>query len=377
MPQSRVLLQKLLQNEVLTELEVRNFVRGFRAQEEVEGQWFDMKAGALLRDPRRNEKLRAAICGFANAEGGFLLIGYAESTQTFDGVRPVNNKQPEQWAADALAQLAQWIRPRFVRMSVNGVEVLLVAVDRSRALAFCFEDEPVYYLRFGHQTKAMPPSLVADLMLGRRARPDLRLTSVRMGVQGVHDGPHAGTFQATLAVRFENDAFVLARRTRAGMVAWSPDVAEANMTGQVVRSVEIVPPPEGLGGVRLPVWRRQHLMTVRRGAMGAPQDVLPFDYGTDDLRGWRLPYFRRQPTGSNDPEERAQARGALEVQAALYLLAEDTEPSWWQVILRYDERATRQLGDEGEHHIRFEPCVYTRPRVSLRFLLEEEPVEFT
>jgi hypothetical protein len=59
--------------------------------------------------------------------------------------------------------------------------VLLVAIDRARALVYVIEDgQPVYYLRFGHQTLPMGQTHVTDLLLGRRARPDLRVTNLEV-----------------------------------------------------------------------------------------------------------------------------------------------------------------------------------------------------
>ena len=104
--------------------------------------------------------------------------------------------------------------------------------------------------------------------------------------------------------------------------------------------------------------------------------------GAGDIEHWRPPLFKNvrlppAPFGQPAyPRADAEARGAIEVKAALYLIARDTEVSWWQVALRYDVNAVAQLTERPEDHIRYEPCHYSRPVVSLRFLDLEEPPEF-
>ena len=131
-PRSHELLFKLLQGERPAEGEIQGLVAAFEAQDELEGQWFDLKAGALLQN-RQGDELRAAACGFANAEGGFLLIGYDERGHTFDHVAPVGGKAPQQWVEDALAPFAHEIPPpRYATVAVAGQPVLLVAIERAR-----------------------------------------------------------------------------------------------------------------------------------------------------------------------------------------------------------------------------------------------------
>ena len=75
------------------------------------------------------------------------------------------------------------------------------------------------------------------------------------------------------------------------------------------------------------------------------------------------------------PEAANEERGIIDVRAALYLIAKNAEPAWWQVTLRYDQVATEQLTRAGSRHIRVDPCHYSRPVVSLSFVDRDSSVE--
>ncbi len=379
-PRSRELLFRLLQGETLSPSEVSGLVKAFEATKELEGQWFDLKAGALLQN-KEGDELRAAACGFANAEGGFLLIGYNETAKAFDHVAPVGKQAPEQWVANALGSLAHLIPPpRLVTVDVEGGPVLLVTFERAPALVYVIEKgEPVYYIRFGHQTLPMPPSHVADLLLGRRAQANLQLVNVT--VQAVRvvrlfcervEGLDIG-----LRVTYENEALILAEHVRVGLVGWAA-VPPATLPRQLRRSIQFEQPPEDLNVGGPNSWRGWGLCHAvpPRGVAVPPAGALavePFAFSSDLLNTWRLPIFRRHP----EADRRGEIQTAVETKAALYLLARNAEPQWWQLRLRYNEEAARQLAESAHAHLRFEPCFYFRPVVSLRFLDEGEPVEFT
>jgi hypothetical protein len=61
----------------------------------------------------------------------------------------------------------------------------------------------------------------------------------------------------------------------------------------------------------------------------------------------------------------------------LYLLATNAEPRWWQITLQYSGDAQRESGEDFRRHVRIEPCSYSRPVVSLRFLGLDESRAFT
>lgn len=377
--QSRALFYRLLQNETPEPREVAGLVRAFIAQREAEGQWFDVKAGALVQQ-RNGDELRAAVCAFANAEGGFLLIGYDERRQAYDHARPVGGRQPEQWVTDSLGPMAHAIPPpRFETVEVEGGPVLLVAIERARSLLYVIEDgEPAYYLRFGHQSRKMSPNLVADLLLGRKARPELRITEV--DVMDATDQPYPGIARAArlslaLTVNYENDAFTHAELVRCGLVGWTMS-ATLSLPRQVENGIDSEEPPDDTVSGGYP-WKQWGLVHIRSGQA----DLEPSAPGQGVLQHWQTPLFNRYgPPRPGHGEVRSpraddEARGIIEVKAALYLIAKNAEPTWWQLTLRYDQVATQQLSSRKSRHLRVDPCPYSRPVVSIHFVDKDESPE--
>src|SRR5262249_16391477 len=114
--------------------------------------------------------LRQYVSGFANADGGVLVVGYdSETTKQIDGAKAPGKSTLKEWAGSVVGTLPI-AAPRLVSVSTPQGDVLLVATQRSRVLVPCnVAGRQVYYYRFGHSTSEMPQSLLFDLQLGRRA----------------------------------------------------------------------------------------------------------------------------------------------------------------------------------------------------------------
>jgi hypothetical protein len=152
-------------------------------QRVAEDLFLDFKSGLWLtrvakHDPAR--ALRSYVAGFANADGGAVVIGVKEiqegacKSYEVDGCPPQGRQAWKDWAADSLAQIAGYLTrpPRMAEINHPGGTVLVVAIQRSNTFVPCPEGRrPVFYLRIGHQTLAIDPYLYADLMLGRRQTP--------------------------------------------------------------------------------------------------------------------------------------------------------------------------------------------------------------
>jgi hypothetical protein len=177
-----------------------------------------------------------------------------------------------------------------------------------------------------------------------------------------------------MQVSYENDALILAESVRVGLVSSSPQPGES-LPQQIRRRIDLETSPPDVGFGVYP-WGISHIRST-------PADVEPFTHGQAVLQAWRLPLFWRVglpqlPPGRQHPAEAAaQAHGSLEVRAALYLIAKNTEPVWWQLTLRYDQAAKQQLERRLERHLGIEPCFYSRAAVSIRFLDPAAPVEFS
>jgi hypothetical protein len=142
----------------------------------------DFKSGKELaeRAPKPQQTLRQYVSGFANADGGILLVGYDEGDEkrgrppAIDGAKAPGGGTLYNWASDVLAELPL-ARGRIVVASTPSGDVLLIATSRSRSLVYCMESRrAVYYLRLGHRTHEMPQSLVTDLLIGRRSEAEIR-----------------------------------------------------------------------------------------------------------------------------------------------------------------------------------------------------------
>ena len=159
-----------------------------------EGLHLDYKRGAYLRreDSKGNKRdpaaeLRKDLSAFCNAEGGMLIIGVAGDEEADDGLQwEVAPCDPDdvgkrdgsgllEWAHSALRDLMTKLHPA-PRVFAIGDEILIIAVGRADDLVpVRVRGQDKYYTRFGDGVYEMPPHLLRDLVLGRRARPRLAL----------------------------------------------------------------------------------------------------------------------------------------------------------------------------------------------------------
>ena len=382
LPTSREWLDWLLESHEPTDAELRQIVRDCPRED----QWIEYKAGAVLGQDDPPALIREYASGFANADGGALVVGYRHDVGTFDGARAPGGGSLKDWASRALTPIrtgSTLPEPRFAVTPIDGVEVLLVSVGRARIpVADIRSRVPVFFVRMGDQTLEMPHWLVTDLLLGRRAQPNLRLVDVTVEIVNVARlfCQRVEGLDVALKVTYENEALILAEHVRAGLVGWAA-VPPTTLPRQLERRIQVEPPPEDLIVGGPDAWRGWGITHAFPNYGVAPPlvDALvvePFAFSSDLLRAWRLPVFKRCDPQQTEPEGPAHANVAVEMKAALYLLAKNAEPSWWQLTLRYNDEAARQLTERTVHHLRFESCLYSRPVVSLRFLDEGEPVEF-
>jgi hypothetical protein len=150
-----------------------------------EDLWLEYKRGDWLADTdaKRQRKLRQYVAAFANADGGAILVGVAGAEKpekptdkqwAVDGC-PQGQSQPwDEWTSNSLSPLSGYLsrQPRIHSVQHAEGKVLVVAVRRSNGLVPCIENgRPVHFMRIGHQTLPLDPSLYADLVLGRRQSP--------------------------------------------------------------------------------------------------------------------------------------------------------------------------------------------------------------
>lgn len=347
-----------------------------------EDQWLDYKSGKLMNKPSEASAVaREYVSAFANAEGGILVVGYDnENTRAIDGATAPGGKTLEGWAASAVSSLPM-AAPRFVGVPTERGNVLLIATQRSRTLVPCVEaGESVYYYRFGDTTRAMPQSLVYDLLVGRRAVSELGVSVERADwIRSIHHDVGGNTSQMAIDLRLalENRGLAFGDDVRAGLVTWC--LRWPNLEGPasvLLQSIDLVRPLRyvPVGGTSTAPWTLAHIRS-RRFHLGSTRDpeisLGPFDVSlTENLNPWPLPIFHdfSSKIGTDtEPEIKLMARGRVRLSAALYAVARGSEPWWHQVTMEYESGVTGLSPDEVRQAIRIGSLYSQRPRVSVEF----------
>jgi hypothetical protein len=148
-----------------------------------EGSFHEYKRGLWVTTADVKQELRAQVSGFANAEGGVVIIGIVggEPSQgaaawSFEAPTCPDAAGWDEWLGRVLSEISAKTRVEWQVVSVKGVDVVVVAANRAEALIRVYEKPNlVCHLRVGPQTVPIPETLFADLALGRRAKPDLAL----------------------------------------------------------------------------------------------------------------------------------------------------------------------------------------------------------
>jgi hypothetical protein len=376
---SRAWLERLLDGTepAPTEAEFQAFV----AEHAQEDQWFDFKAGAWLKPSKDRgvDRIKRGLCewmsAFANAEGGFLVLGYDQKAGRVDGAAaPVSEALPS-WLAKVVS-LPGLPPLRVLTTGVNGGEVVWLAVPRARNLVPWFDGrEPVYSLRINDATVPMSSSLFLDLTLGRRR--GVRLTPRIRSTTRIETTERRELGTMTLSelrpcLEVTNESLAFADDVRIGLVAFAPKAASAGL--------ERVPPTLRqalIVGTTLEYTAREwhsgfeiHLFPVvrRPGSSAAarnPIDIPPFETRSEwELASLPLAHLPDTSAQANkDPETQRMTRGAVDVQAGLYVVARDSEPAWFQVSFRHNSRS--QVDPAFWSRVVVEPLYGVRPRVSI------------
>jgi Putative DNA-binding domain len=222
------LLDYLLQDNTLGQDELGQFIQ----EHPDEGQYFDYKNGSITSRHKREREgkltIREYVSGFANSDGGVLIIGVDE--QKPRQIAPCEQRPGglalDDWAARCLHDMVGYFSPlpRYQIIRHSQGFVLTIAVARAPSLVPCIESRDIkYFFRIGASTLQAPEYLVADLVLGRRQHPfiDLRFHAKMERLQdisienSIHLTRARGT---TLSFVVENLSLVTAENVRVGVV---------------------------------------------------------------------------------------------------------------------------------------------------------------
>jgi hypothetical protein len=305
-PLERQLLEKMLEDGGLDEKDLLQLV-----QLPEETHYVDFKHGALLDDPKKAAAtVRQYVTGFANANGGLLIIGVSDGKgdpqgRQFTNVNPPGRQALGSWADSALAPVSSGFSPfpRIQVLNIQGHDVLLIAVDRAPVLIPCNDQ---YWLRFGESTRAMAPYLVSDLLLGRRSHPLLELSELPGGSYSSAGEDSVRWF----AFELDNVGLVPAAGIVVGMLTWAMSPVRAEH------------------GRAAPAHLLRYIDVRGKPALDYGASLMPIHATTAKDR-FALPAFAHSKVPAL--QVLATPGGAeVAVRSALYVVAEGHPPDWYQ-----------------------------------------------
>jgi len=227
---SKELLNHLLEDNALTSEQLDQFIQ----ENPEEDQYLDYKNGVITSQQKRDEgrrTIREYISGFANSDGGVLIIGVDENRPR--EISPCEQRpggQPlDQWASRCLHSMVAYFspQPRFQVFQHSQGHVLAIAVARAPSLVPCIEARELkYFLRLGDSTLSVPEYLIADLVLGRRQHPLLDVHSPSIDASSHELKSRNGrdnipVQSAIFSFGVENLSLATADDVKIGVVSWS------------------------------------------------------------------------------------------------------------------------------------------------------------
>lgn len=225
---ARGYLDTMLQTGELDEASVRDLATVDR-----EGLYVEFKDGAETKTPDKcAATIRQVVSSFANADGGLLVIGIRDKKEA-DGRRPftatekMGRQRLDEWARSVLTSMASWLvpPPRFQQLTIDGVNVLLIATARAPGLVPCTVNGEIrYFIRFEDSSPEMPAYLASDLVLGRRAHPVLEVSFKHGGCNEVSTDLQDAAF----GFHLENVGLVATGVVNVGLVSWAYDPTGLN-----------------------------------------------------------------------------------------------------------------------------------------------------
>jgi hypothetical protein len=195
----------------------------FLRSHQEEDQHLEYKDGKITgRSGRKDgiKEIRRTVSGFANSEGGILILGIDErKPRVVSPCEAVGEEPLDKWIEGLIHDMAPFFSPLprvyVVRHSLGPIVV--VAVARAPVLVPCVEAGRMkYFLRLNQSTLEVPDFLLSDLVLGRRRQPSLQI-SVR--IEKPHPLLTGSCHTVDLHVLVENIGLVAAEHAGVGVVS--------------------------------------------------------------------------------------------------------------------------------------------------------------
>jgi hypothetical protein len=313
---SKEVLERLLAGGTLAAAELEELI----AKCSDEDQFLDYKSGK--QDPEKLKKtIRRWVTGFANAEGGVLIVGVTEPDKKekkprhIDGVTVPGEANPHDWATRVLQDLTGSFSPPPTILQVGHPEgaVLVVATARAPQLIPYVEAGDVKYaLRIGESTVDVPSYLLADLILGRRNHPILQADGITLPQDPIVLGTQQ-FLQIKILFKVENLSFVTSRDTEIGVVSWSLFGGPVATNSNLLQHLDTEKPLTAFEGSSRLFWY------VLRSPAKSGATIKPFDFLFTDCFVANVP--------------RSPGNGTIHF--ALYLLPDGSMPTWYEVSCQY------------------------------------------
>jgi len=298
-----------------------------------EGLHLDYKHGKELADQRKGAvTLRQYISAFANSAGGTLIVGVDRASRSVTGCAVPRGGDVSEWTSRCLTPIAPYLSPspRIHTLKHSHGLVLVAAVYRSSALVPVAEGgQLAYYVRIGDQTLKAPTYLMADLVLGRRATPRVRIGSVSLTSVSFERAGTDELMRLDLHFSVENEGLSWATDVRVGIVSWVVGNTGYRLPSLLASSIDLATP-----GTEFPRHSVQHRVGPMRGE--APMTISPFSVkGVGNFGAFAIP---ATPIGYT-------------WKAAAYVISPSSLPVWYQMSSIITDRQTFSATENRDKQI--------------------------
>lgn len=322
---SHQLLDRLTSSRGLSAADIDELI----ASQVPEDLYLDYKDGRFLENPTKAaQRLREYVSAFANSAGGVLIVGIEEKDDKpykVTGCPRIGRRPLSTWARSCISGMAGTLypSPAFHVVSHPNGDVLVCVVYRSPNLVpVIVEGKPTYYMRFHDETRPVPDYLIADLLLGRRNQPSLEITSATLVKLRNVDTPipHRRNLELELRVQIENTNFVWAEESIWGLLAYLADKPVIRTSGWGSTSISQTMRQQTAASE--PLWIPNKLPYSLVHYTDEAHVDRPFTVGQRSVI-IELPLFMKEVL-------------QYSWQAAVYLVARNSAPFWYQLAFRVD-----------------------------------------
>jgi hypothetical protein len=263
-PASQKLLEELMEGRRLTASELDKLL----VDQPNEDEYLDYKSGLLLASgniKKGRATVRQYLSGFANSEGGVLVVGVNDAKpHAVDGCPPQGSTPLDEWAQSCVSDMAPYFspQPRIHVVTHPGGNVLVAAVGRAPQLVPCIEEGKLkYFLRMHHSTIEAPPYLISDLVLGRRRDPviDLKVRDISIEAAECIAQDGSSVYQGLgfgFSFLIESLSLAPAEEVEVGMVWWTAMKEPVSVSRQLLPYIDATEPDSE--GFERPLWWRLH-----------------------------------------------------------------------------------------------------------------------